>query len=294
MSRRRVHAKIENFILGTYDSMKFLYLFIKERRKYNYFFPYRPLHKGETVNILANGPSLNVELEGLMKENSSLDNSLVVNFFVFSDLFFKIRPKYYCLADPLFFTENRYTENVLKLFAGLNKVSWQMELFVWIQGVDIIKKYINNDNIKIVGVSILRFKGFESKRYSSYKKGIAVPSYVNVTIMGLYVLLNLGYDTINLYGVDHSFLAGLCVNDDNRLCINDHHFYGSEKREFAPKMDGSLWTMKDFVYDKYLTFVEHEIMRGYADYLGAKIINCTKDSWIDAYVRKAQIDKQSE
>ena len=52
--------------------------------------------------------------------------------------------------------------------------------------------------------------------------------------------------------------------------------------------------MKDFVYDKYLTFVEHEVMRGYADYLGAQIINCTKDSWIDAYVRKAQLEKQSE
>ena len=74
----------------------------------------------------------------------------------------------------------------------------------------------------------------------------------------------------------------------------DKHFYGIEKYELGAKMNGKLWTMKDFVYDKYLTFVEHEVMRGYADYLGAKIINCTKDSWIDAYVRKAQLDKQSE
>lgn len=295
MSRRPLHARFLDFFSDLYRSFRFSFHHLQEKKKFgDYYFAYRPLHKGESVNILANGPSLNNELEALMKENSSLKNSLVVNYFAFSSLFEQLEPQYYCLADPLFFTEDRYTENVYRLFAELNKVFWKMDLFVWIQGVETIKKYVKNENITINGVSTLQFEGFEAQRNNYLKMGKAVPSYVNVTIMGLYVLLNLGYDIINLYGVDHSFLAGLCVNDDNRLCINDHHFYGSEKREFAPKMDGSLWTMKDFVYDKYLTFVEHEFMRGYADHLGAKIINCTKDSWIDAYVRKAQIDKQSE
>lgn len=295
MSKRPLHAKVLDFFGDLYKSLRFLFHHLQEKKRFgNYYFPYRPLHKGETAIILANGPSLNTEVEGLMKENFSLENSLVVNYFAFSSLFEQIKPKFYCLADPLFFTESRYTDNVHRLFSELNTVSWKMDLFVWIQGTDTIKKYVNNKNITIIGISTLRFEGFESQRYDYMKKGKAVPSYVNVTIMGLYVLLNLGYDTINLYGVDHSFLAGLCVNDDNKLCINDHHFYGSEKRAFAPKMDGTLWSMKDFVYDKYLTFVEHEVMRGYADYLGAQIINCTKDSWIDAYVRKAQIDKQSE
>lgn len=295
MSKIPLHAKFFEFFGNLYKSLRFSFHHLQEKKRFgNYYFSYRPLHKGETANILANGPSLNIELADLMKGKSSLENSLVVNYFAFSYLFIKLEPKYYCLADPLFFTEELYTDNVYSLFSALNKVSWKMNLFVWIQGAETIKKYVHNENITIIGVSTLQFEGFEKQRYGYMKKGKAVPSYVNVTIMGLYVLLNLGYDTINLYGVDHSFLAGLCVNDDNRLCINDHHFYGSEKRVFAPKMDGTLWSMKDFVYDKYLTFVEHEIMRGYADHLGAHIINCTKDSWIDAYVRKAQLEKQSE
>lgn len=104
--------------------------------------------------------------------------------------------------------------------------------------------------------------------------------------MAIYALLNLGYKKINLYGVDHSFLKDLCVNNNNQLCIIENHFYGNKFRIFPPRPDGRIWHMKDFVYDKYLTFKEHEIMADYAKYLDAEIINCTKSSWIDAYKRK--------
>lgn len=293
MSIRRLHSKIIGVLKNTYGWCKYLFLYIQEKRRFgNFYFPYRPLYKGEEVTIFANGPSLKIELEKLLEENESLSNSLVVNTFVDSDLFCMIQPKYYCIADPEFNREDLLTDRAKELYIHLNeKVSWPITLFVWKEAEAFISKYLTNPNITIQGLSILRYEGFEKNRYNYYKKGLAVPSYVNVTIMALYGLLNLGYSTIYLYGVDHSFLAGLCVNDDNRLCIIDKHFYGVEKYEFEPKEDGSLWTMKDFVYDKYLTFLEHEIMRGYADYLGAQIINCTKDSWIDAYVRKAQIDK---
>lgn len=292
MSKRPLHAKILNFFGEVYKSFRFSYHHLKERNTFgNYNFPYESLHKGETVYILANGPSLNEEIAVLLKNSPDLSNSLVVNFFAESDLFLQIKPRFYCLADPMFNVKEMMTEREGELFRSLNQsVNWSMTLFVWKKAEANIAKFITNPNITIKGLSILTFEGFESNRYKYYKRGVAVPSYVNVTIMALYALLNLGYSTIYLYGVDHSFLAGLGVNDDNRLCIVDKHFYGTEKYEFGPKIDGTLWTMKDFVYDKYLTFVEHEVMRGYADYLGAKIINCTKDSWIDAYVRKAQLE----
>lgn len=296
MLRKPLHARILFFLGEAYKSFRFLYHYLQEKRRFgNYQFQYKSLHKGEIVNILANGPSLNEEIGVLLKNHTDLSNSLVVNFFVESDLFLQIKPKFYCLADPGYNVERLITQREIDTFNTLNcDVTWPMTLFVWKKGEKMISEYISNPNIKIVSLSILKFEGFEACRYKCYKKGIAVPSYVNVTIMALYALLNLGYSTIYLYGVDHSFLAGLGVNDNNRLCIVDKHFYGIEKYEFGPKPNGSLWTMKDFVYDKYLTFVEHEVMRGYADYLGAQIINCTKDSWIDAYVRKAQLEKQSE
>lgn len=292
MERKPIRARFETFIISLYKTIEFFVDYFREKRKFgNYYFPYQPLHEGESVYILANGPSLNHEINELINENAPLNKSLVVNFFVETDLFTQIKPMYYCLADPLFNREKLLTERTKDVYILLNKtVTWPMTLFVWKEAEKMVSNLISNPNIKIVSLSILLFRGFESKRYEYYKKGKSVPSYVNVTIMAIYALLNLGYSTIYLYGVDHSFLAGLCVNDDNRLCIVDKHFYGTEKKEFPPKNDGSLWKMKDFVYDKYLTFVEHEVMKGYADYLGAQIINCTKDSWIDAYTRKTQLD----
>ena len=293
MSIRRLHSKIRGFVKNSYGWCKYSYLYMQEKRRFgNFYFPYRPLHKGEGVYILANGPSLKDEILELMETGMELQESLVVNFFVESDLFKKIRPKYYCLADPCFNKETLLKGRWKDVYVKLNKeVSWPMTLFVWKEAEFMVRGLIDNPMIRIETLSILLFSGFESKRLESYKKGTSVPSYVNVTIMALYVLLNLGYSKIYLYGVDHSFLAGLSVNDNNRLCMVDKHFYGVEKYEFKPKEDGTYWTMKDFVYDKYLTFAEHEVMRRYADYLGAQIINCTKDSWIDAYIRKAQLDK---
>lgn len=292
MERKPIRVRFETFVISLYKTLEFVVEYFREKRKFgNYYFPYQPLHKGESVYILANGPSLNNEITELINVNAPLNKSLVVNFFVESSLFTQIKPMYYCLADPLFNREDLLTERTKGVYKLLNyTVTWPMTLFVWKEAEKMVSKLISNPNIKVVCLSILLFRGFESKRYEYYKKGKSVPSYVNVTIMALYALLNMGFSTIYLYGVDHSFLAGMCVNDDNRLCIVDKHFYGTEKKEFPPKQDGSLWKMKDFVYDKYLTFVEHEVMRGYADYLGAKIINCTKDSWIDAYIRKSQLD----
>ena len=293
MSKKRLHAKVMDIISQCIATMRFNYHKHLEEKKYkNYAFPYRDDNKGKSAYILANGPSLKEEIVELFSVGTNLEDSLVVNFFVDSDLFIKVNPKYYCLADPMFFNKECLSDRVKDTFKALNeKVKWPMKLFIWKSGEELVKEYINNTCIEIIGLSTLTFEGFESNRYKLYKKGIAVPFYVNVTIMAIYALLNLGYSKIYLYGVDHSFLAGLGVNDNNRLCMVDKHFYGTEKYEFEPKMDGSLWTMKEFVYDKYLTFLEHEVMRGYADYLGCEIINCTKDSWIDAYIRKTQLEK---
>lgn len=292
MSKKPLRARFEDFVLSLYRSLEYFVYYNREKRKYgDFYFPYQPLHNGESVYILANGPSLKDELEGLFNDGVPLENSLVVNYFVETDYFTRIKPKYYCLADPAFNRRKLLNDRDRHVYELLDeKVDWPITLFVWKEAESMVTEFINNPQIKVVGLSILMYRGFDTKRYKYYKIGKAVPSYVNVTIMGLYALLNMGYSTIYLYGVDHSFLAGLGVNDNNRLCIVDKHFYGVEKYEFQPKEDGSLWTTKDFVYDKYLTFVEHEVMRGYADYLGAQIINCTRDSWIDAYVRKVQLD----
>lgn len=280
-----------SFAASFYGYVKFQYLRRRERMSYgNYYFPYTDELNNKRVYILANGPSLKDEIKCLLSSDSfGASAKCVVNYFANSEYFTHIKPEYYVLADYAFWGET-ISDKVKNLVHVLNTdVTWPMTLFIVNKGVDKVRSLINNNKIKIVPVTTLLFYGFESHKYLYYKQGKAVPSFVNVTIMAEYVLLNRGCKDIHLYGVDHTFFNGLAVDDENYACIIDEHFYGKEVRRL-PKPDGGYFTMAEWIMDKYLTFKEHENLRGYADYLEAKVVNCTRCSLIDAYERLKIVD----
>ena len=70
----------------------------------------RKLHKsfsrrysGE-VAIVANGPSLREVLSKFQMDKFSDTDFNVLNFFGMEAVFTRIKPKHYCLADPMFFS----------------------------------------------------------------------------------------------------------------------------------------------------------------------------------------------
>ncbi len=286
---------LRDLLSSLYGMIRFKYLRYKEIRKYgNYYFPYRDLLNAETVYVLANGPSLKDELTKLIdSDNFNRSHKFALNFFSLSDVFTTVRPDFYCLADKGFFI-NYSTDRHKRTIEKLNELTtWKLKLFVPNVYYSIIVKLINNSNIELIPITILQFDGFERRKYEYYKKGWAVPSFVNVTIMIEYILLNLGCKDIRLYGVDHTFFDGMTVNDNNIPCIIDRHFDTVELRPLY-KFDGGYYSLAGWLWDKYLTFKEHENMRNYADYLGAQIINCTKCSLIDAYIRISQFENQNK
>ena len=57
-----------------------------------------------------------------------------------------------------------------------------------------------------------------------------MPNAQTVAIESIFAMLNMGYSTIYLYGVDHTFLEGLKVNDKNELVHVYQHFYENEPK----------------------------------------------------------------
>ncbi len=280
------------FVSSLYKSIRFSFHRLKEIKKYgSYEFPYRDELNGKRVYVLANGPSLKDELNGLLSSSVFGDSvKCVANFFANSDIFCQLQPSFYILADPKFFGGQKYKkENELIIHLN-NIVTWPMTLFIVNWGADYTKKIITNPNITIRTTTVLQYEGFENNRFENYKKGKAVPSFVNVLMMAEYVLLNMGCKDIRLYGVDHTFFDGMIVNDDNHVCLLERHYYGEN---IVEKVDshGHFYTTAEWIMDKYLTFKEHELIRSYADYLGAQIVNCTRNSLIDAYVRLSQLER---
>ena len=81
--------------------------------------------------ILANGPSLKKAFEDGEVPYEGKD-VFVVNMFVQSSEFWKIKPRFYCIVDGAFFAPvNERTKELSRILGkALNKVDWEMYLYI--------------------------------------------------------------------------------------------------------------------------------------------------------------------
>ena len=146
-------------------------------------------------------------------------------------------------------------------------------------------------HIRIVPFHTLMYRGFRRLEFRLYRHGLGSANFGTVVQVGEYIALLLGYKRIELYGVDHTLLEGLCVDGENRLCRADRHYYDDgapaalrpmfQKAPRRPLYDvGLIWPMVAEL------FRGHEVLRDYAATLGARIVNRTRGSMIDAYERE--------
>lgn len=254
-----------------------------------------PLNKnkhGENLILLANGPSLKEIIPQLTNPVLFGDaDFVVVNYFAEETIFWKLKPQHYCLADPMFFMPSHRHKDVIALYKLLNKVNWNLNLYIPQNRLKQFKLFssLENSYINIIGINTQEYKGFSQFRNWFYKKGLAIPGLQTVAHLAIYIGINWGYSTIKLYGVDHSFLESLHVNNNNELCNKDKHFYDNGEAKLKPiiKNDSfnEVWKIADYLVSIANMFKGHDILAEYAEYSGTEIINCTKGSYIDSYKR---------
>lgn len=233
--------------------------------------------------ILGNGDSL-------IKNSEQLDtfgDYMVLNGMVKSPLFYQLKPKYYALADPGFFHDNRAFDGISMTRDILEKTSWPMTLFVpWMhtRNVDWLQ---STNYVQIVKVNESNYYGPEEKRQFCYDHNLAMPNVENVLVMCLYIGMCIGYRNILLFGFEHSWTKHLYVNDDNLVCLHDSHFYDDANIQDEIQYHGNGKPFK-----------LHEILRMYADMFAAywdiqafakrknvRIVNYSPQSFIDAFER---------
>lgn len=261
--------------------------------------PFKPYIKkqNKVAVILANGPSLRIFLDNLQESTKLYDKPdyFVVNDFVNDSSFLKLKPRHYVLSDPLFFWDTIYKERGHKVMNGLaEKVDWQM--FLYIPCIYLKSDYLipvrQNKNITIIGFHSIHYAGLECLRHYYYKKGWGNGEFGSVVLNAIYAALILGYKDIQLYGVDHTFFKDLFVDQNNVFCHKEEHFYSKEV-ELKPflchyfKGETRNYTVSYFLKEKASIFEGHEVMNNFARSVGARILNCTETSMIDAYERKS-------
>jgi hypothetical protein len=149
----------------------------------------------------------------------------------------------------------------------------------------------HNPNIRIVRFHTTLFRGFRSVEFWCYRHGLGSGNFGTVVQNGEFIAMLLGYRTIELYGVDHTLLEGLMVDDENKLCRTQSHYYDTAPANPKPIFVNATnpprpYTMASYLAETAELFRGHEVLAEYALSQGVRIINCTRGSMIDAYERR--------
>lgn len=287
--------------------LKQLFLLIKYICSVNWLhyhkFPFINKYKGKKANVFVNGPSLKKALAdydiGINKFN---EHSFFVNLAPLDPHFFQIKPKHFLLSDPIFYQDfEQKKDQIRKMYDLLDSsVDWDMYLYMdfykeWEYDKLISYSKIKNPHIHFVKLNRWHCSNLAAPiRNRLYKKGWFMPEDGTIANVAIYVALIEGYSEIDLYGADHNMFLELAVNDNNELCSLDSHFYEECKPQMHPlknclTTEDKVFKVHEFLHIVSIMFKSHYLLRSFADYLGARVINCTPGSMIDVYERKEQL-----
>jgi len=251
--------------------------------------------RGDACYILGNGPSLNKDIEKC-KIRSESKNLIVVNSFASSDLYTKLMPNYYVLADPAYYIDSLDQQVLLsinKFFVDLKeKSTWPIILFVPFEGQKRIQNLLKeNTNITVTGFNkVNTWKGFKWFDRWVYNHQWAIVSGYNVIMTALHIAIAAGFNIIYLLGVDHTWHKNVVVSENNLLYEYDTHFYDKESMKPTPVLIEEPNKVRFLKLHELLNilnkaFETYHYIEDYAKYKKVKIFNCTSDSYIDAFER---------
>lgn len=261
-------------------------------------FPLKDKFSG-TAHILVNGPSLKKTLEEYDRGKTAIDdNSFFVNLAALDSHFLLIKPKHYCLSDPMFYQDYRPKKEAIRRMYDIlnNDVDWDMYLYLCFpteKEYDMLEQYagLTNPHIKIIRMNRKHCSKLCSQwRNKLYATGYFMPEDGTIANTAIYLALLEGYKEIRLYGADHNYFLEFAVNDHNELCSLDSHFYDNAKPVMKPFKNTCVnedraFRVHEFFYIMYIMFQSHDLLQQFSQYLGAHILNCTLGSMIDSYDR---------
>lgn len=255
----------------------------------------RPLRRCKSADtsrplvIMGNGPSLAAVIE----ENEALlarNITMAVNFAAISPEFSRLRPRYYLLADPLFFSGND-AGNMPALRSAFGAVDWPMTLFVPADRRRKVTTLGLSPNIEVCTFNAVGVEGFAPLCRMVYRAGLAMPRPRNVLIPAIMVGMDMGFRKIVLVGADHSWLEGLSVTDDNEVVSVQRHFYadsGEEEQRIRHEYRG--YHIHDIVMSMAVAFRSYHDIANFAAAQSVDIVNATTGSYIDAFRRARLAD----
>lgn len=243
--------------------------------------------KGRELVIMGNGPSLRTTIDKEFDWLVSHD-LMAVNFAALSPEFFRLRPKYYILADGHFFNSFATDNNVRRLWEVFGKISWGMTLLVPSKFRHLVKPLMmHTHGLKLRFFNLTPVEGFKWLSRIIYKSGLGMPRPRNVLIPAIMEGIRMGYKKIYLCGADHSWTKTLDVDDENFVVSIQPHFYQDNEEEHQRVRETYKGLrLHDVLGSMTTAFRSYWQISDYARDRKVEIINATPGSMIDAFKRK--------
>jgi hypothetical protein len=253
------------------------------------------LRPGRRCIIIGNGPSFRQSLD---RYSGFLQNEelLCVNNFCVSDYYgTRIRPLYYILNAPSYFSPD---EELSELYINMNegtfsalskKTDWKMFVIVPFaakRSARFLSLLKQRPNIIPLYYNQQAAEGFFSHFF--FRTGLGMPRPHNVLIPSLINLIRIGYKEIFIVGADHSWLAEMSVNEKNEALMNLKHFYDENESRPMKMQDRIVRPRKlhEMIHKFYLSFKGYWEIKDYAEKRGVAIYNSSEVSMIDAFDRR--------
>lgn len=246
------------------------------------------------ILVLGNGPSLNDSYNEIIELDRNTTSVFAVNSFADSSYFEIIKPEFYALVDPRFFwkTEDKLLVSIQNRTSDslMNKTNWKLNLLVpgYSENSELIKKVSKNININLVYFNnVAIYEGSDTLNCMLYKKGYANPPFRNVLIAAIFFSLKIGFKTIKIYGADHSWHENLFLGSDNKLYTKEMHFFDEDNSRYILKNDeGQPAKVHEQLYSIVKALSIYHSLEKLSVMMGAKIINRSSKTWIDAFSRE--------
>lgn len=240
----------------------------------------KPSALGDTIIVLGNGPSLRQTIDDHLDTLKSTP-CLAVNFAALADDFTAIKPRYYVLADPHFFSSN---ERVQQLIARLKQVDWEMTLFVPATAKNVPD--FSGSRVTVERFNAVGIDAWPWLETALLRRRLAMPRPRNVLIPSIMIALWLGYKRVLVAGADHSWMQSIWVNERNEVVSVQPHFYKEPEGE-QKRVDSEYrgYRLHEIVHSFYVAFRAYHQIARFAQAIGSQVINVTPGSYIDAFPR---------
>jgi len=245
----------------------------------------KKISDADRIIIMGNGPSLSSTItnQGDILRKS---RTMAVNFAANTPVFREIRPRFYVLADPYFFSEAA-DSNLKRLWSEIKAIDWQCTLYVPAVVRKKVRKKLSSASICVEGFNAVGADGFDSLCHFLFRRGLAMPRPRNVLIPAIILAIKAGFKIIDIVGADHSWMRSISVTEDNEVVSIQEHFYSDSKEEKARvRHEYRGYKLYQIVESFAVAFKSYFDIKHFADNLGVKIYNCTPGSFIDAFPRR--------